>query len=141
VAVEPDEDEYQHINQESLIIQRQRTTKASNPAGPYDLWRDLALTRANISFGQLIHLTPLLRKQMRKGATVRRKAQFMDETKYAEDFELNSMEEDWDVIEIDVQIVDKIIPHTMIDESSSINVMPLSTMNKLGCPLPNLLSL
>jgi hypothetical protein len=56
----------------------------------------------------------------------------MDETKCAEDFELNSMEEDWDVIEIDVQIVDKIIPHTMIDEGSSINVMPLSTLNKLG---------
>jgi hypothetical protein len=69
---------------------------------------------------------------MREGATVRREAQFMEETKCDEDFELNSMEEDWDVIEIDVQIVDKIIPHTMIDEGSSINVMPLSTMNKLG---------
>jgi hypothetical protein len=132
VAVEPDEDEYQHINQEPLIIQRQRTTKASNPASPYDLWGDLALAMANISFGQLIHLAPSLMKQMREGATVRKEARFMDETKCAEDFELNSMEEDWDVIEIDVQIVDKIIPHTMIDEGSSINVMPLSTMNKLG---------
>jgi hypothetical protein len=132
VAVEPDEDEYQHINQEPLIIQRRRTTKASNLASHYDLWGDLALARANISFGQLIQLAPSLRKQMREGATVRREARFMDETKCAEDFELNSMEEDWDVIEIDVQIVDKIIPHTMIDEGSSINVMPLSTMNKLG---------
>jgi hypothetical protein len=132
VAVDPDEDQYQHINQESLIIQRQRTTKASNPAGPYDLWEDLELARANISFGKLIYLAPSLRKQMREGATVRREARFMDETKCAEDFELNSMEEDWDVIKIDVQIMDKIIPHTMIDEGSSINVMPLSTMNKLG---------
>jgi hypothetical protein len=102
VAVEPDEDEYQHINQEPLIIQRRRTTKASNPAGHYDLWGDLALARANISFGQLIQLAPSLRKQMREGATVQREARFMDETKCAEDFELNSMEEDWDVIEIDV---------------------------------------
>jgi hypothetical protein len=132
VAVEPDEDEYQHINQEPLIIQRRRTTKANNPTSHYDLWGDLALARANISFGQLIQLAPSLRKQMREGATVRREARFLDETKCAEDFELNSMEEDWDVIEIDVQIVDKIIPHTMIDEGSSINVMPLSTMNKLG---------
>jgi hypothetical protein len=141
VAIKPDEDEYQHINQEPLIIQRRRTTKASNPAGPYDLWGDLALARANIFFGQLIHLAPSLRKQMREGATVQREARFMDETKCAEDFELNNMEEDWDVIEIDVQIVDKIIPHTMIDEGSSINVMPFSTMNKWACPLPNLLSL
>jgi hypothetical protein len=132
VAVEPDEDEYQYINQEPLILQQRRTTKASNLAGHYDLWGDLALARANISFGQLIQLAPSLRKQMREGATVRREARFMDETKCAEDFELNSMEEDWDVIETDVQIVDKIIPHTMIDEGSSINVMPLSTMNKLG---------
>jgi hypothetical protein len=102
VAVEPNEDEYQHINQEPLIIQRRRTTKASNPAGHYDLWGDLALARANISFGQLIQLAPSLRKQMREGATVQREARFMDETKCAEDFELNSMEEDWDVIEIDV---------------------------------------
>jgi hypothetical protein len=70
VAVEPDEDEYQYINQEPLIIQRRRTTKASNPASPYDLSGDLALARANISFGQLIHLAPTLRKQMREGATV-----------------------------------------------------------------------
>ena len=72
MVVELDEDEYQHINQEPLIIQRRRTT--SNPVGPYDLWGDLALARANISFGELIHLVPSLRKQMREGATVQRKA-------------------------------------------------------------------
>ena len=132
MAVEPYEDEYQHINQEPLIVPRRKNTKASNPADSYDLWGDLALARANISFGQLIHLAPSLRKQMQEGATVRREACFLEETKCDEDFELNSMEEDWDVIEIDVQIVDKTIPHTMIDEGNSINVMPLSTMTKLG---------
>jgi hypothetical protein len=70
LAVEPDEDEYQHVNQEPRALFREKDSKTHNPAGPYDLWNDLAQAKANISFGQLIQLVPSLRKQMREGATI-----------------------------------------------------------------------
>jgi hypothetical protein len=72
LVVEPDEDEYQHVNQEPTTLYRGKDTTTHNPSGPYDLWNDLAQAKANISFGQLIQLAPSLRKQMREGATVRR---------------------------------------------------------------------
>jgi hypothetical protein len=70
LAVEPDEDEYQHVTQEPRALYRGKDTTTHNLTGPYDLWNDLAQAKANISFGQLIQLAPSLRKQMREGATV-----------------------------------------------------------------------
>ena len=67
-----DEDEYQFVNQPINPIAKAKSSKATNPAGPYDLWMDLAQAKANISFGQLIQLAPSLRKKMREGATTRR---------------------------------------------------------------------
>jgi len=51
---------------------KRKPKKSTNPSDPYDLWADLARAKADISFGQLIQLAPLLRKQMREGATNRR---------------------------------------------------------------------
>jgi hypothetical protein len=62
LAAEPDEDEYQHVNKEPRTLYRGKSDKANNPSGPYDIWDDLAYTKANISFGQLIQLAPSLRK-------------------------------------------------------------------------------
>ena len=57
------------MNQSCLKV---RVGKAINPANPYDMWKDLAQVKANISFGQLIQLAPSLQKKMREGATTRR---------------------------------------------------------------------
>ena len=59
-VLESDEDEYQFINQSVNPIAKAKPSKATNPAGPYDLWMDLAQAKANISFGQLIQLAPSL---------------------------------------------------------------------------------
>jgi hypothetical protein len=56
LAVEPNEDEYQHVNQEPRALFREKDTKTYNPSGPYDLWNDLAQAKANISIRQLIQL-------------------------------------------------------------------------------------
>ena len=71
-ALESDEDEYHFVNQAVNPIAKVKPRKATNPAGPYDLWMDLAHAKANISFGQLIQLTPSLQKKMRERATTRR---------------------------------------------------------------------
>ena len=62
--LEQDEDEYQFVNRPSSPVFKRKTDKAINPADPYDLWKDLAQTKATISFGQLIQLAPSLRKKM-----------------------------------------------------------------------------
>ena len=59
-VIEPHEDEYQFVNQAINPIVKVKPSKATNPAGPYDLWMDLAQAKANISFGQLIQLAPSL---------------------------------------------------------------------------------
>ena len=140
-VLESDKDEYQFVNQPVNPIAKVKPSKATNPAGPYDLWMDLAQAKANISFGQLIQLAPSLQKKMREGATTRRerkvgqlnhlqeikKADFHWSPNHTLEYEYESVE-----IEIEVEIVDKWIPQTVIDDGANINIMPESTMKKLG---------
>jgi hypothetical protein len=132
--VEPDEDEYQHVTQEPRALYRGKDTTTHNPAGPYDLWDDLAQAKANISFGQLIQLAPSLRKQMREGATVRRILKRTGSVHQV--LEEEGKPDDniayYNAIEITVEIVDKMITYTMVDDGSNTNIMPESTMKKLG---------
>jgi hypothetical protein len=134
LAVEPDEDEYQHVTQEPRALYRGKDTTTHNPAGSYDLWNDLAQAKGNISFGQLIQLAPSLRKQMRKGAMVRRILKRTGSVHQV--LEEEGKPDDniayYNAIEITVEIVDKMIPHTMVDDGSNTNIMPESTMKKLG---------
>jgi hypothetical protein len=37
LAVEPDEDEYQHVNRKPRTLYRGKSDKANNPSGPYDI--------------------------------------------------------------------------------------------------------
>jgi hypothetical protein len=134
LAVEPDEDEYQYVDREPRTLYKGKSDKANNPSGPYDIWDDLAYTKANISFGQLIQLAPSLRKQMREGTTVRRFRRAADQVQSIpeEDHNLQDNTAYYNAIEITVEIVDKMIPHTMVDDGSNTNIMPESTMRKLG---------
>ena len=59
-VLESDEDEYQFVNQVVNPVAKDKASKATNPADLYDLWKDLAQAKANISFGQLIQLAPSL---------------------------------------------------------------------------------
>ena len=53
------------------------------------------------------------------------------------------MENDYESVEIVVEVVDKQIPHTIIDDGANINIMPASTMQKLGLAImhPSLYSI
>ena len=46
----------------------------------------------------------------------------------------------WKQIKVEVEIMDKIIPHTLANRGSEINIMPLAMLKKLGLKLPGLSS-
>jgi len=77
---------------------------------------------------QLIQVAPTLRKEFKEGATRVRKPRkpVMTAKIYA------SPLGDDGAMEIDVEILDKTIPRALIDGGSGINIMPLSTLEKLG---------
>jgi hypothetical protein len=144
--VEPDEGDYQFMSEEESWKFGHRhqgkinPAKAHNPAESYDLWQDLCKAKANISFGQLVQIAPSLRKEMKEGATNHRKPKNMSIAARVapenNDLELNEREEDdvfgYGPVEIEVEVMDKIIPHVIVDDGSNVNIMPESTMLRLG---------
>jgi len=138
IQIDLDEDEYQFVTANDNYPpptpkKRTKVPKSTNPSDPYDLWRDLARAKADISFGQLIQLAPQLRKQMREGATVPRILKRLNQVNKVELIpDLRNSKETFDAVEIDVEIVDKIIPKVFVDDGSSVNIMPAFMMEKLG---------
>jgi hypothetical protein len=134
---EPESDEEEDLDRFVKVMEsdhpkqlrpRTLTSRAFNPAEGYDLWSDLCALRANISIAQLIQVAPSVRKEFKEGATIPRRLQeaVMTARIYA------STLTDDGALEIDVSIMDKVIPKTLIDGGSGINIMPLSTMESLG---------
>ena len=118
--LEQDEDEYQFVNKPSSLIFMRKMDKAVNPTDPYDLWKDLAQAKATISFGQLIQLAPSLRKKIQEGATVRgeRKIGQVNHLEDVKNVDLHwsfdcTMENDYESVEIVIEVVDKQIPRTV----------------------------
>ena len=105
----------------------------NSPRGPYDLWADLSQIKANITIAQLLELSPGTRKLLktrlplrsRKKAKVMVAARVQPTTKIAE----------VKAVEVEAVIVDKVLPNTIVDGGSSLNIMPLQTMEKLGLSL------
>ena len=157
MEAEEEDDVYQHVHKSPPLSFRTRPSKARNPARPYNLWEDLAEAKANISLGQLIQLAPSVKKQMKEGATTRRKLRSRGQAHHTEGMpakpdkieaskeipesscagcELDS-DNDFEAIQIEVEIVDKIIPNAMVDDGANVNVMPEITMRKLGLSITN----
>ncbi|CAM6063567.1 unnamed protein product [Sphagnum tenellum] len=144
--VEPDESDYQFMPKDESWGFGHRhqgkinPVKAHNPIESYDLWQDLCKAKANISFGQLIQIAPSFRKEMKEGATNHRKPKNMSiVAKVAlesNDPKLNEREKDdvfgYGQVEIEVEVMDKIIPHVIVDDGSILNIMLESTMLRLG---------
>ena len=113
-VLESDENEYQFVNQAVNPVAKVKSSKATNLAGPYDLWKDLAQAKANISFGQLIQLAPSLQKKVREGTTTRRERKVgqlnhLQEIKKADLHwsPKHTLEHEYESVEIEVEIVDK----------------------------------
>lgn len=156
---EMDENEYQFVQAGTPfhppdLRVRTKTRKGVNPSSPYNLWEDLADTKANISFGQLVKIAPSLRRQLKEGATVPRGSRIIGQVNQVEPMndlkdiksnleqpktllqkikpDLRDSKEIFEPVEIDVEILDKVIPKALVDDGSGVNIMPAFTMRKLG---------
>jgi hypothetical protein len=77
---------------------------------------------------------------MKEGATNHRKPKNMSIVARVapenNDLKLNEREKDdvfgYGPVEIEVEVMDKIIPHVIVDDGSNVNIMPESTMLRLG---------
>ena len=96
----------------------------------YDLWSDLKRLKADITIAQLLEIAPLMRKALKSGNPVKRRPK--SRSKLAASVKSTSRPHDVKAVEIEVSIVDKILPNTLVDGGSGLNIMPLQTMEKLG---------
>lgn len=76
---------------------------------------------------------PLLRKQLKEVATIPRQSKKFGESRRIKEEELDwlNSKENYDTVEIEVEIADKFISSTIVDDGSNVNIMLLSTMLKL----------
>ena len=100
----------------------------------YDLWADLSSLKADIIFGQLLKISPVARKTLKEGMPVIRRTR---KVKIRVSARVQIHERRWDVkpIEIEVMVVDKVIPNVLVDGGSGLNILPEYTMKKLGLSL------
>jgi hypothetical protein len=93
--------------------------RSHNPAKPYNLWADLCNTKANISIAQLIQVAPFIRKEFKERATLTRKPRKVETA--VED--AASTPFDVGPIELEVGIMDNIIPNALVDGGSGLRIL------------------
>ena len=110
-----------------------RRPKADRVDG-YDLWADLSSLKANITFGQLLDISPVARITLKDGIPVNRRAK-RRKTRVSARVQMQGRTREVKAVEIEVTIVDKVVPHVLVDGGSSLNILPEHTMKKLGLSL------
>jgi hypothetical protein len=108
-------------------------TKVDKPEG-YDLWADLSSLKADITFGQLLEISPMARKTLKEGMPVTRRTRKV-KTRVAARVQLQGGGRDVKAIEIEVMVVDKVVPNVLVDGGSGLNILPEHTMKRLGLSL------
>ena len=99
----------------------------------YDLWADLSSLKADITFGQPLEISPVVRKTLKDGMPVNRRTRKV-KTRVAARIQSQDRR-DVKAIEIEVGIVDKVVPNVLVDGGSSLNILPEHTMRKLDLGL------
>ena len=107
-------------------------TKVQKSSG-YDLWADLSSLKVDITFGQLLEISPVARKTLKDGMPVNKRAKKV-KTRVAARIESQGGR-DVRAIDIEVVIVDKVVPNVLVDGGSSLNILPEHTMRRLGLDL------
>ena len=116
-------------------------TKVEKVSG-YDLWADLSLLKADITFGQLLEISPTARKTLKDGMSVTRMTR---KTRVSAIVQIHEERRDVEPIEIAVMVVDKVIPNVLMDRDSGLNILLDHTMKRLGLsltgPLPFIINM
>lgn len=100
-------------------------------SNPYDVWDELSHLNANISVAQLMEVSPIIKKAIQKGVARRRRTRSNPITLVAR----TDVKVDPGPVLVEVSIVDKVVPFCLVDGGSAVNIMPWSTMEKLGLKL------
>lgn len=90
--------------------------------------------KADISIAQLLEISPLMRKSFKEGLP-RAKRKKKTQKRTVAKVQASIRPVDVKAVEIEVTIVDKVVPNVLIDGGSGLNIMPLHTMEKLGLNL------
>ncbi len=110
-----------------------QSLKGEPTNGPYDLWADLRRIRADISIAQLLELSGETRKLLKTKLPIRSRRK--SKVKVAARAQAINKSADVRAVELEASIVDKVLPNTLVDGGSSLNIMPVHTMQKLGLSL------
>ena len=100
----------------------------------YDLWTDLSSLKADIIFGQLLEISSIARKTLKEGMPVTRRTRKV-KTRVAARVQMQGGRRDVKPIEIEVMVVDKVVPNVIVDRGSGLNILPEHTMKRLGLSL------
>ena len=103
-------------------------------AGGYDLWSDLSSMKADITFGQLLEISPVARKTFKEGMLVNRQVR-KTKTRIAARVQSQSLMREVKAVDIEVMVVDKVLPNVLVDGGSGLNIMLEHTLNQLGLHL------
>ena len=110
----------------------------------YDLWATLSLVKADITFGQLLEISPMSHKTLKEGMPVTRRTRKV-KTRAVVRVQLQGAGRDVKVEEIEVVLVDKVVPNVLGDGGSGLNILPKHIMKKLGlsltCPSPFIINM
>ena len=88
----------------------------------------LSSLKADIIFEQLLEISPVARKTLEDGMHVNRRPKKV-KTRVATRIESQGGR-DVRAIEIEVVIVDKVVPNVLVDRDSSLNILPEHTMRR-----------
>ena len=110
-----------------------RRPKADKVDG-YDFWADLSSLKVDITFGQLLEISPVAKKTLKDGMRVNRRAK-RPKTRVLARVQMLGRTREVKAVEIEVTVVDKVVPNVLVDGGSSLNFLPEHTMRKLGLSL------
>ena len=100
----------------------------------YNLWADLSLLEADITFEQLFEISPKAQKLLKERMpVVRRKRRA--KTRIAARMQLPCGARNVKVVQIEAIILDKVVPIVLVDGGSKLNVLTTQMVEKLGLSL------
>ena len=110
-----------------------RRPKADRVDG-YDFWADLSSLKADITFGQLLEISPVTGKTLKDGMLMNKRAK-RPKTRVSVRVQMQGRTREVKAVEIEVTVVDKVVPNVLVDGGSSLNILHGHTMRKLGLSL------
>ena len=89
----------------------------------YDLSADLSSLKADITFGQLLEISPMASKTLKEGLPMIRRTRIV-KISMAARVQLQGGGHNVKAVEIEVVMLDKVLPNVLVDRGSGLNILP-----------------